>query len=88
MCVFQLGGGIAMGWTVQNVQTGPESYSVDYFVSVKLTRRHFDHFTPSTAEVKNEWMCTYSPSVRLRDVNRNFIYRPVEYLKVVTTNIA
>jgi hypothetical protein len=92
MCIFQLGAGIATGWTVENVQTGPESYlgtySVDHFVSVKRTRRHFDHFTPSTAEVKNDWMCTNSPSVRLCDVNKNFIYRPVEYLTAVTTNIA
>ena len=63
MCIFHLGAGIATGWTVQNVQTGPKSYlgtySVDYFVSVNRTRRHFDHFTPSNAEFKNEWMCTY-----------------------------
>jgi len=50
---------------LQNVQTGPESYPANYpvgsFLSVKRTRRHFDHFTPSTAEVKNEWMFTLPP---------------------------
>jgi len=77
---------------LENVQTGPEScpttYSVDSFLSVKRTRRHFDYFTPSTAEVKNERMCTFTPSVHLRDVERVFIYRPVGCLLAVTTNIA
>jgi len=33
-------------------------------------------------------MRTFTPTVCLRDVERDFIYRTVEYLMAVTTNIA
>jgi hypothetical protein len=57
------------------VQTGsgvhPASYPMvtrDYFLGVKQPRREADHSPPSSAEVKNVWIYTSTPPIRLHGV--------------------
>jgi len=49
----------------------PTPYSMDnvgLFPGLKLRERKFDKSPPSNAGVKNEWICTSNPPVRLHGV--------------------
>jgi len=54
----------------------PFSYSMDtgeLSSSVKHLGPEFDHYTPSSTDVKNEWSCTSSTTLCLRRVDRDKI---------------
>jgi hypothetical protein len=63
-------------FSLQNVQTdsGPPSLLIQWVrgfcPGVKRSGREVNHSLPSGAEVKNEWGCTSSSPVCLRDVDR------------------
>jgi len=65
-CVFQNIGSWAYPFSYSRA-TG------DLSSGVKHLGPEFDHSTPSSAEVKNEWSCTSTPSLFLRRVDRDKI---------------
>jgi len=46
---------------------------IKWVTGIKRTEREDDH-PPPNAEDKNEWNCTFTPSLRLRGVDRNTCY--------------
>jgi hypothetical protein len=77
---------------LQTVHTGylvrPASCSLGTevcFPAVKQPGREVDHLLPSSAKIKNEWICTAAPSVCLHDVDRDKCIFPrlIAYLIIV-----
>jgi hypothetical protein len=63
---------------LQNVQTVSGAHRVSYSMSTgvlspgaKRPGREVNHSPPSSAEVKNEWSYSSSPSIRLHSMDRD-----------------
>jgi len=53
------------------METHPTSYPMTVYPVVKLPRREAEHSPPSSPEVKNPWIYTFTFPIRLRGVGLN-----------------